>query len=54
MTSADEGRQRVTVRLPAQLPVLSREASRILLAILVDLAEVEVLERPLEWGGCDC
>jgi hypothetical protein len=54
MTSADVDRDRVTVRLPAEVPVLSRAASRILLAILVELTEVEVLDGPVEGDGYDC
>ncbi len=54
MTSGDADRERVTVRLPAELPVLNRTASRILLAILVELTEVEVLDGPMEGGGRDC
>ncbi len=54
MTSNDADGERVTVRLPAELPVLNRAASRILLAILVELTEVEVLDGPMEGGGRDC
>jgi hypothetical protein len=54
MTSRNEDEERVTVRLPAELPVLNRAASRILLAILVELTEIEVLDGPVEGGGRDC
>ena len=54
MTSSDADEQRVTVRVPADPPVLNRAASRILLAMLVELTEVEVLDGPLEGGGYDC
>jgi hypothetical protein len=47
----DEG---VTVRLPDGPPVLTRSASRILLAILVELAEAEDSDGPTEGGGHDC
>lgn len=48
------GAARVTVRLPDELPVLTATASRILLAILVELTEVEVLDGPPEGGDRDC
>lgn len=54
MTREDADSERVKVRLPAELPVLNRAASRILLAILVELTEVEALDRPLEGDGRDC
>lgn len=53
MTSDDVENERVTFRLPAELPVLTRSASRILLAILIELTEVEVLGGPEETGD-DC
>jgi hypothetical protein len=49
--TADE---RVTVRVPSELPVLTPAVSRILLAILVELTEVEVLDGPPEGGDGDC
>lgn len=42
--SADVGR--VVVRVPAVPPVLAVPAARVLLAILVELTEVPVLDRP--------
>lgn len=54
MTRDNTRDQRVTVRLPAELPVLNRTASRILLAILIDLAEVEVPDRATEGDERDC
>lgn len=54
MTRGDAEEERVTVRLPAELPVLTRSASRILLAILVELTEVEVLDGPTEGGRRGC
>jgi hypothetical protein len=53
MTSGDADKEQVTVRVPVEAPVLNRTVSRILLAILVELTEVEVLDRPLERGGHD-
>lgn len=44
----------VTVRLPSELPVLTATTSRTLLAILVELTEVEVLDGPPGGGGGDC
>lgn len=44
----------ITVRLPEELPVLNRRASRILLAILVRLTEVEAPDEPMEGDGRDC
>jgi hypothetical protein len=43
ISSPDDG---VTVRLPAELPALTSRAARALLAILVELTEVPVLDRP--------
>lgn len=44
----------VTVRVPCEPPVLNRESSRILLAILIELTEVPVLDGPRERGSNDC
>jgi hypothetical protein len=44
----------VTVRLPAELPTLTPRVARALLAILVELTEVPVLDRPGEGVSCDC
>lgn len=52
MTREDEDRECVVVRVPDGLPVLNRSASRILLAILVELTEVP--DGPMEGDGCDC
>ncbi|GAA3854181.1 recombinase family protein [Amycolatopsis tucumanensis] len=41
----------VIVRVPDQLPSLNRKASAILLAILIELAEVEALDGPGERGS---
>lgn len=48
MTRGNADDERVTVRVPAELPVLNRTASRIILAILVELTEIEVLDRAVE------
>lgn len=50
MTSEDPADEPVTVRVPAEPPVLTRSASRILLAILIELAEGE----RIEGDGRDC
>lgn len=44
----------ITVHLPGELPVLNKRASRILLAILVRLTEVEELDASMEGDGRDC
>lgn len=51
MSSDEEG---IVVRVPDELPILSREASRILLSILVELTKVEVLGGPQEGGASVC
>lgn len=43
----------VTVRVPAEPPELNGRAARLLLAILVDLTEVEALDGPREGGVSD-
>lgn len=48
MTSDGTDEEAVTVRVPAELPELSRRAARILLGILVRLTEVPVLDGPVE------
>ena len=48
------GDGRVTIRLPDELPVLTPATSRILLAILVELTEVEVLDGPPRGDDGDC
>jgi len=54
MTSGDAGNETIKVRFPDELPVLNRRASRILLAILVRLTEVEALDGPPEEESHDC
>ena len=44
----------ISVRIPTELPVLTGEACRVLLAILVELTEVEVLDEPPGRGPRDC
>ena len=46
--------EEIVVRVPDVLPTLTRQVSRILLAILVELTEVEVLDGPQEGGPSDC
>jgi hypothetical protein len=53
MTRRNDEEGPVVVRLPDELPVLSRDASRILLAILVELTEVEAPGGPLKGGDRD-
>jgi hypothetical protein len=50
VTADDPGADGITVRLPAELPVLTRRSARIMLGILVELTVVEPLDRPA--GGC--
>jgi hypothetical protein len=50
--SAESGR--IVVHLPAGPPVLTPRAARTLLAMLVELTEVPVLDRPGEEAGDDC
>jgi hypothetical protein len=45
MSAADD---KIVVHLPDELPVLNREASQVLLAILIELTTVEVLDGPSE------
>lgn len=46
MTAGDRDPEAITVRVPDDLPVLTLETSRILLAILIELTEVEAPEGP--------
>lgn len=54
MNGQDRAGEKITVRVPDELPVLSKRAARILLDILVELTEVEALDRPQERGSDDC
>ena len=49
---SDDGN--ISVQVPVELPPLTQQASRILLAILVELTEVEVLDEPSGRGPRDC
>ena len=51
MSAEDES---VTVDVPPEPPTLSRQTSRVLLFILVELTKVEVLDGPQEGGMSDC
>lgn len=50
MSTVDRDDRKLTVRVPAEPPVLNREACRILLDILIELTEVPVLDEPRERG----
>lgn len=54
MSADDLDGEGITVHVPAKLPMLTTPVSRILLAILVELTEVEVLDGPLGEGRDDC
>jgi hypothetical protein len=53
MSAGGPPQESITVRFPAELPVLSRESYRIILEILIELTTVEVLDGPLGGGGHD-
>jgi hypothetical protein len=44
----------ITVYLPSELPILTTQASRILLGMLVEMAEAEAAGEPRERGRHDC
>ncbi|MEU7475831.1 hypothetical protein AB0A63_07585 [Lentzea sp. NPDC042327] len=46
MTAADRQGKRVTVHVPDEPPVLTRQVSRILLEMLIEKTEIEVLDAP--------
>jgi hypothetical protein len=52
MNGDDQELGELKVNLPAELPVLTRRVSRILLDILFELSEAEALDGPPE-GRCD-
>lgn len=54
MTADDRGFERITVQFPPEPPVLTRQSSRILLAILVELTEIEAPDGPSGKGTHDC
>lgn len=53
MSDGGGGKEAPTVRVPDELPVLTRSISRTLLAILVDLTEVETLDGSSREGSHD-
>jgi len=54
MSAYREEGEDITVRLPAELPVLTPTVARILLDILIEVTEVPVLDVPAEGGRRDC
>lgn len=54
MSTDDQDDDKITVCLPAELPVLTPEVSRILLDILIELTKTEVLDGPAEEVTRDC
>ena len=54
MSGEEVDEQQIEVRLPDELPVLTQEVSRILLAVLVELTEVEALDGPPGKETHDC
>ena len=46
MTADDRDPEAITVRVPDELPVLTPQESRILLAILIELTEIEAPDGP--------
>jgi hypothetical protein len=46
MTADDQHGRRVTVHVPTEPPVLTRQVSRILLQMLIEKTEIEVLDVP--------
>lgn len=45
MSARDPDPDGITVRLPPEPPMLTNSVSRILLSVLVELTEVEILDR---------
>jgi hypothetical protein len=54
MSAHTAGDSKITVRVPAELPALTRESARILTVILVELTEVPILDKPQRDGTDDC
>jgi hypothetical protein len=54
MSADDLDGDAITVHVPTEPLVLTRPVCRILLAILVELTEVEVLDGPRGRGSSDC
>lgn len=50
MSAGDRESEVITVHVPPELPTLSTSVSRILLAILVELTQIEVLDGPAGRG----
>ncbi len=48
MSTGHRNEDGITVHLPTEPPMLTPSISRILLAILIELTEVHVLDRPPE------
>ena len=54
MSVGDHGEVKVTVHVPADPPVLTRQVARILLELLIEYTDVEALDGPRERGLYDC
>lgn len=54
MSARDSDSDGITVHRPPEPPMLTTAASRILLSILVELTDVEVLDRPQGRYSDDC
>jgi len=54
MSRDDLDSEAITVHVPAELPVLIGQSSRILLAILVELTNVELLDPAPEASNDHC
>lgn len=54
MRLGDQDEEAITVNVPTELPILTRRASRILLAMLIEATEVEILEGSSGRGIDDC
>ena len=54
MTTADSEDRPIRVILPAELPVLTPDVARELLAILIEVTEVPVPDGPAEEVSHDC
>ena len=53
MSAGQDRDEPLVVRVPDELPVLNRSASRILLHMLIERTTVPVLDEPVERGRCD-
>lgn len=54
MSAAASDGEAVTVHVPAELPMLTTAVSRILLSILIELTDIEILDRPQGREPDDC